>query len=83
MAGAASAGLRIFVNDAAAAASLAARLGRSRATPARGGRAGEPGLMHPELPGEVEIALPDPYPMTPQVLGALKTVAGVVHIEEF
>ena len=40
-------------------------------------------LMHPELPGEVEIVLPDPYPMSPQVLGALKTVAGVVHIEEF
>ena len=40
-------------------------------------------LMHPELPGEVEIALPDPYPMTPQIVGALKTLPGVVHVEEF
>ncbi len=40
-------------------------------------------LMHPDLPGEVEVALPDPYPMSPQVMGALKTVPGVVHIEEF
>ena len=39
--------------------------------------------MHPELPGEVEIALSEPYPMSPQVMGALKTVPGVVHIEEF
>ena len=39
--------------------------------------------MHPELPGEVEIALPEPYPMTPQIVGALKTLPGVVHVEEF
>ena len=40
-------------------------------------------LLHPELPGEVEIALPEPYPMTPQIVGALKTLPGVVHVEEF
>ena len=40
-------------------------------------------LMHPELPGEVEVALPDRYPMTPQIIGALKTLPGVVHVEEF
>jgi DNA polymerase-3 subunit alpha len=84
LAGAASAGLRIFLDDAAAAPSLAARLGAvARESAAR--RRGPVNLilMHPELPGEVEIALPDPYPMSPQVLGALKTVPGVVHVEEF
>jgi DNA polymerase III subunit alpha len=84
VAGAASAGLRVFVDDAAAAPSLATRL----AAVARGATARRRGpinlvLMHPELPGEVEIALPDPYPMTPQIMGALKTLPGVVHVEEY
>ena len=39
--------------------------------------------MQPDLPGEVEIALPEPYPMSPQVIAALKSAPGVVHIEEF
>ena len=84
VAGAASAGLRVFVDDAAAAPSLATRL----AAVAREATARRRGpinlvLMHPELPGEVEIALPDPYPMTPQIMGALKTLPGVVHVEEY
>ncbi len=85
VANAASTGLRIFVDDAAAAPSLAARLG-SVARDAAGARRRGPVnlvLMHPELPGEVEIALPDPYPMSPQVIAALKSAQGVVHIEEF
>ena len=84
VAGAASAGLRVFLDSAAAAPSLATRL----AAIARDSTARRRGpvnliLMHPDLPGEVEVALPDPYPMSPQVMGALKTVPGVVHVEEF
>jgi len=84
VAGAASAGLRLYVGDAAAAPSLASRL----ATIVRDPNARRRGpvslvLMDPGLPGEVEIALPDPYPMSPQVLSALKTVPGVIHVEEF
>jgi DNA polymerase-3 subunit alpha len=84
VAGAASAGLRLYVGDAAAAPSLASRL----ATIVRDSNARRRGpvslvLMDPGLPGEVEITLPDPYPMSPQVLSALKTVPGVVHVEEF
>ena len=67
VAGAASAGLRIFIDDAdgGAVAGGAARA-RWRAT-SRSRRKGPVNLvlMHPELPGEVEIALPEPYPMTP------------------
>jgi DNA polymerase-3 subunit alpha len=84
LAGAATAGLRVFLNDSAAAPSLATRL--AAAVRDSGTRRRGPVnliLMHPDLPGEVEIALPDPYPMSPQILGALKTVPGVVHIEEF
>ena len=39
--------------------------------------------MHPELPARSRSRLPDPYPMSPQVLSALKNVPGVVHVEEF
>jgi DNA polymerase-3 subunit alpha len=84
VAGAASVGLRVFLDDAAAAPSLATRLAAA---------AGEAGtrrrgpvnliLMHPELPGEVEIVLPEAYPMTPQIVGAIKTLPGIVHVEEF
>ncbi len=84
VAGAASSGLRIFVDDAAAAPSLATRLAAAaRETASRRRGPINLVLMHPDLPGEVEIALPEPYPMTPQVLGALKTLPGVVHVEEF
>ena len=40
-------------------------------------------LMGADLPGEVELALPEPFPVTPQVIGALKAVQGVVHVEEY
>ena len=84
VAGAANAGLRIYVNDAAAGPSLATRL----ADIARGGgklRRGpvELVLVAPDLDGEVEIELAERYPLTPQVIGALKTAPGVVHLEEF
>jgi DNA polymerase-3 subunit alpha len=84
VANAASTGLRIFLDDAEAAPSLAARLG-AVARDAGARRRGPVNLvlMHPELPGEVEIALPDAYPMSPQVTAALKSAQGVVHIEEF
>ncbi len=84
VAGAASAGLKVFLSDAATLPSLATRLTTViRDTTSR--RRGPINLilMNPDLPGEVEIALPEPYPMGPQVLAALKTVPGVVHVEEF
>ncbi len=83
VANAATAGLRIFVDAAEAAPSLAARLATARAAP--GMRNLGPVhliLMAPDLP-EVEMALPETYPITPQVVGALKHVKGVVHIEDF
>ena len=85
VAGAASAGLKVYINDPAAAAPLASRLGAVAREGAAVRRRGPISLLllHPELPGEVEIALPEPYPMTPQIVGALKTLPGVVHVEEF
>jgi DNA polymerase-3 subunit alpha len=85
VAGAASMGLRVFVNDGAAAAPLASPHPHKAPQAAAVRRRGPVSLilMHPELPGEVEVALPEPYPMTPQIVGALKTLPGVVHVEEF
>ncbi|MEO0343748.1 MAG: DNA polymerase III subunit alpha [Pseudomonadota bacterium] len=40
-------------------------------------------LNHPDLPGEVELALPGEYPLNPQVKGALKHIGGVLEVEEF
>jgi DNA polymerase-3 subunit alpha len=83
VANAASVGLRIFVDDIAAAGSLANRL--SAILRDGGARRGpvEIVLMAPDLPGETVVALKDPYPLSPQVIGAVKSVAGVSLVEEF
>jgi DNA polymerase-3 subunit alpha len=39
-------------------------------------------LIAPDLPGETEIPLPQDYPLTPQIKGALKSLPGVVAVEE-
>ncbi|MHA1527524.1 MAG: DNA polymerase III subunit alpha [Alphaproteobacteria bacterium] len=85
IAGAAAAGLSVFVEDAAAMASIRSRLGQG-AGPA-GARRGE-GPVHlvialPETGQEVEIALPGNYPVGPEIKGALKAVPGVAAVEEF
>lgn len=84
VADAASVGLKIFVNEEEAVASIATRL--SEATTDSGPRGRGPVhliMMHPDLPGEVEIALKEQYPMNPQIKGAIKHISGVVTIEEF
>ncbi|NNU81299.1 DNA polymerase III subunit alpha [Halovulum dunhuangense] len=83
VAGAAPAGLRIFLNDAAAIPSVATRLMEAAAARARGAGPVNLVLMSPDLPGEVEVTLPDRYPVTPQIRGAIKHVPGVAHVEEF
>ena len=67
VAGAASAGLRIYLDDAAAAApSLAARLDQIRREPGNRKRGPiELVVMAPDLPGETVLALPDSYPLGP------------------
>jgi len=70
--------LRIHLNRAEAAVSLAGLLasvtGRNRATIT---------LCVPDGQGrEIDLVLPQPYPVTPQIKGAIKAVAGVVMVEE-
>jgi DNA polymerase-3 subunit alpha len=80
----APAGLNIFVNDAAAISSVSTRLSASKDGNGRA-RKGPVNLIliHPELPGEVEISLPDAYAISPEIRGAIKHVPGVITVEEF
>ncbi|WP_433990410.1 DNA polymerase III subunit alpha (plasmid) [Pseudoseohaeicola sp. NH-UV-7] len=76
-------GLRIFVDDPAAITSVASVLdGAIKAT-----KTGSKGpiqfcLMNPELPGEVDIDLGQDFPVTPQIKGAIKSLGGVLEVEE-
>ncbi|MBC6441651.1 MAG: DNA polymerase III subunit alpha [Rhodobacteraceae bacterium] len=84
VAGTASAGLKIYLGELQAVSSVATRL--EDAGKGADNRTGGPVhlvLMHPELPGEVEIALPETYAITPRIKGVLKHVSGVRMVEEF
>ena len=70
--------LRIHLNKAEAAASVAALFarveGRSRA---------QITICVPDETGrEIDLTLPQPYPVTPQIKGAIKAMSGVVLVEE-
>ena len=38
--------------------------------------------MNDQLPGEVEVQLAMDYPVTPQIKGAIKSLGGVVTVED-
>jgi DNA polymerase-3 subunit alpha len=81
-AGAGPAGLRIHLDRAAAAVSVAALFARLEA---EAGRARAPVMLcvpDPEGGREIDVALPHPLPVTPQIRGALRAVPGVVLVEE-
>ncbi|MEM9050253.1 MAG: DNA polymerase III subunit alpha [Pseudomonadota bacterium] len=77
-----AAGLRVFLQDPGALQSVERRL---REAPAVAGLAPGPVslvLSDVDLPGEVEIALAERYPITPQIRSAIKASPGVLHIED-
>ncbi|MBE0453623.1 DNA polymerase III subunit alpha [Roseovarius autotrophicus] len=76
-------GLRIFVDQAEAVASVAAVLGGA----VKSVRGARPGPIHfrllgAGLPGEVEIDSGTEFPVTPQIKGAIRSLSGVVMVEE-
>ncbi len=78
-----SMGLKIFVEDDAVIASIASvleRSGQDKSIRARGPVS--LCLMNPDLPGEVEVALGDKFAVNPKVKGAIKSLGGVVMVEE-
>jgi len=80
IAGVAAKGLKVFLNQPEAVPSMARILGNDIK-----GTRGPINLIlsHPDLPGDVEITLPGKFPVNPQMKSALKSVEGVVEVEEF
>ncbi|GGL68252.1 DNA polymerase III subunit alpha [Wenxinia marina] len=78
-----SAGLRVFVEEPAAVGPVAQLLQKAAKDGLKGGR----GpiyfcLMGEGLPGEVELDCGSTFPVTPQIKGALRSLQGVVEVED-
>ena len=83
VADAGSMGLKIFVDDGAAISAVAGLLDRARGESGLRGRGPiQFCLIAPDLPGEVEIALPEDQPVNPQIKGAIKSLPGVMQVED-
>ena len=78
-----SAGLRLYLEEPSAIPSVATILENAIRDGVKGGR----GpiyfcLMNSDLPGEVELDLGDDFPVNPQIKGALRSLGGVIEVEE-
>ncbi|MBI1417764.1 MAG: DNA polymerase III subunit alpha [Limimaricola sp.] len=76
-------GLRIFISGAEAVGPVAALLDRAQQDAPRAGRG--PilfNLIDPALPGETEIDLGREYPVTREIRGALRSLPGVMEVED-
>ena len=78
------AGLRIFVDDATAMGQIGAVLDGAAQQMPRAPRAPIELFLpaYAGLPGDTVIALPQPYPATPEIRSALKSLAGVQAVDE-
>ncbi|UWR21778.1 DNA polymerase III subunit alpha [Sulfitobacter sp. S190] len=76
-------GLKIFIESPAAIAAVSDVLAGAR-TAARAAGKGpvQLCLMDPSLPGEVEVDLGAEFPVTPQIKGAIRSLGGVLEVEE-
>ncbi|MCV6823654.1 MULTISPECIES: DNA polymerase III subunit alpha [Halocynthiibacter] len=78
-----SMGLKVYIENTDGAESVASVLEQARSD--KSNRSFGPitfCLMDPSLPGEVEIDLPQEYPVSPQIKSALKSLEGVMTVEE-
>ncbi|MGV6846826.1 MAG: DNA polymerase III subunit alpha [Marinibacterium sp.] len=76
-------GMRVFVDDPAAISSVGAVLDQANAAAPEAGRGQlQLCLQHSGLPGEVDLDLGSGFALTPQIKGALKSLAGVVTVED-
>jgi DNA polymerase III subunit alpha len=75
--------LKVYLERAEAVGHVAALLDRAGDL-ARGARPGTVALclLDPTLPGETELDLGAEFPLTPQIKGALKSLPGVMSVEE-
>ena len=82
-----AAGLRVYLDAEGALASVANVLAQAREAARMAAKRGKGGLvtlllLDPSLPGEVEIEVGDGYPVTPQIRRAIRSLSGVVAVEE-
>ena len=76
-------GLKIFIEDIEAVSAVASVLeGAVKAAQNLGRGPVQFCLMDSSLPGEVEIDLGQDFPVTPQIKGAIKSLIGVMEVED-
>ncbi len=76
-------GLRIMIDEPDAAQTVAALLDHAAQAAVTAGKGPvQLRLFHPSLPGEVDLDTGMTYPVTPQIKGALKSLDGVLGVEE-
>jgi len=83
VADAGASGLRLFVEEPGVLATVAAVLDRATADLPRAGRGPVRLTVMDGALGEVDLELPDPYPVGPQLRGALRALPGILEVEEF
>ena len=77
-------GLRVFIEDAGAVTTVAAVLEQARQAARTAGRGPVRFcLRDPGLPGEVEVELGEDFAVNPEIKGALKSLEGVLTVEDF
>ncbi len=83
VADAGTSGLKIFVEDAAAIGPVADVLEQTETAVRNAGKGPvHLCLLDPSLPGEVDVDLGRPFAITPQVKGAIKSLPGVMAVED-
>jgi DNA polymerase-3 subunit alpha len=83
VADAGGAGLRVFIDGPDAIGSVASILENAKRDGVRAGKGPVYfWLMGDDLPGEVELDLGDDFPVNPQIKGALRSLGGVVEVED-
>ncbi|MEH6645470.1 DNA polymerase III subunit alpha [Sulfitobacter sp.] len=83
VADAGSMGLRIYIETPSAVAAVSEVLeGARQAAKSAGKGPIQLCLMDPALPGEVEVDLGMEFPVTPQIKGAIRSLGGVLEVEE-
>lgn len=76
-------GLKIFIEDVGAIAAVATVLEGAVTAAKKAGRGPvQFCLMDASLPGEVEIDLGQDFPVNPQIKGAIKSLMGVLEVED-
>ncbi|MDG1069178.1 MAG: DNA polymerase III subunit alpha, partial [Sulfitobacter sp.] len=81
--GAGNMGLRIFIEMPGAIAAVSEVLAGARQAAKSAGKGPiQLCLMDPALPGEVEVDLGGEFPVTPQIKGAIRSLGGVLEVEE-